>query len=53
MKLLIFATLAILCAAAVSFALGTNTSGGGGIHQCPCGPACGCDDCKCGSKGSK
>lgn len=49
MKLLIFATLAILCAAAVGFAFGGNSSGGG-VHQCPCGPACGCDNCECGNK---
>ena len=44
-----FFTLAVLGAAAVSFAFGGNSSGGG-VHQCPCGPACGCEDCKCGNK---
>ena len=44
-----FFALALLSAVAVSYAFGGNSSGGG-VHQCPCGTACGCDKCECGTK---
>lgn len=50
MRMVLFAGLAVLGAAAVSFAFGSNSSGGG-VHECACGPGCQCgDDCQCGIK---
>lgn len=54
MNLLKIAALGLFIGLAVGPAFRAITAGsnssGGGVHQCPCGPACGCDNCECGDK---